>query len=396
MRRGLLEFGKAARGADMAIVFFAGHGMEMGGDNWLVPVDAELKSDLDTEQEAISLRNVVRDGVRRVRSSASSCWTPAATTRSSRRCSARAASRAVGRGGLARVEPAWQRAGRQIRRARHGGQTGGRGTHDNPAFTALEGKLSDVRKEVYRETGVDTAEADAGLHNIVARVQGTWPRAGLGRVILPIGYFANVIEIDGKGIALCTDGVGSKTIIADMMGKYDTIGIDCVAMNVNDMICVGAKPVSMVDYIAVEQANAAMLDAVGAGLCEGARMAGISISGGETAQLKDIVHGFDLVGMAVGCVDLDKVLSGKGVAPGDVVIGVRSNGVHSNGLTLARRAFFANGTYGSITSSTSSAPRSARSCCGRPISTSPKRWKSCRASLESKPSSTSPATACSI
>jgi phosphoribosylformylglycinamidine cyclo-ligase len=202
-----------------------------------------------------------------------------------------------------------------------------------------------VRKEAYKATGVDTAEADAGLNNIVARVQGTWPRAGLGRVILPIGYFANVIEIDGKGIALCTDGVGSKTIIADMMGKYDTIGIDCVAMNVNDMICVGAKPVSMVDYIAVDQANAAMLDAIGAGLCEGARMAGISISGGETAQLKDIVNGFDLVGMAVGRVDLDKVLSGKDVKPGDVVIGVRSNGVHSNGLTLARRAFFQDGAH---------------------------------------------------
>src|SRR5262249_51662715 len=107
------------------------------------------------------------------------------------------------------------------------------------------------------------------------------------------------------------------------------------------MICVGAKPLSMVDYIAVDKADAAMLDAIGVGLCEGARQAGVSISGGETAQLKDIVTGFDLVGMAVGRVDLDKVLSGKGVTEGDVVIGGRSNGVHSNGLTLARNAFFA-------------------------------------------------------
>ena len=160
-----------------------------------------------------------------------------------------------------------------------------------------------ARPEAYRDSGVDTAEADAGLSNIVRRVQGTWPRHGIGRVVLPIGYFANVIEMDGTGIALCTDGVGSKTIIASMMGKYDTIGIDCVAMNVNDMICVGARPLSLVDYIAIDQADAAMLDAIGAGLCEGARMAGVSISGGETAQLKDIVHGFDLVGMAVGRVD---------------------------------------------------------------------------------------------
>ena len=104
------------------------------------------------------------------------------------------------------------------------------------------GGKTDVRNEIYRESGVDTAEADAGLNRIIARVQRTWPAAGLGRVVLPIGYFANVIELDGIGLALCTDGVGSKTIIADMMGKYDTIGIDCVAMNVNDMICVGAKP----------------------------------------------------------------------------------------------------------------------------------------------------------
>jgi phosphoribosylformylglycinamidine cyclo-ligase len=197
-----------------------------------------------------------------------------------------------------------------------------------------------ARAESYRAAGVDTAEADSGLQNIIRRVQGTWPREGAGRVVLPIGYFANVIEMDGIGIAICTDGVGSKTIIADMMRKYDTIGIDCVAMNVNDMICVGAKPLSLVDYIALHETDAAMLDAIAVGLCEGARQAGVSISGGETAQLKDIVTGFDLVGMAVGRVALDKVISGADVAEGDVVIGVASSGVHSNGLTLARKALF--------------------------------------------------------
>jgi phosphoribosylformylglycinamidine cyclo-ligase len=206
-------------------------------------------------------------------------------------------------------------------------------------------RMAEARKEAYKQSGVDTDEADAGLGNIVARVQRTWPRAGLGRVVLPIGYFANVIELDGIGIALCTDGVGSKTIIADMLGKYDTIGIDCVAMNVNDMICVGAKPISLVDYIAVQRTDAAMLDAIGAGLCEGARQAGVSISGGETSQLKDIVTGFDLVGMAVGRVGLDKVIDGSRVAAGDVVIGVRSSGIHSNGLSLARQAFFADGRH---------------------------------------------------
>src|SRR5947208_2133643 len=214
------------------------------------------------------------------------------------------------------------------------------------ASAGATGGTTDVRNEIYRESGVDTAEADAGLSRIIARVQRTWPPAGLGRVVLPIGYYANVVEMDGVGVALCTDGVGSKTIIADMMGKYDTIGIDCVAMNVNDLICVGAKPLSLVDYIAIEKTDAAMLDAIGAGLCRGAEMAQISISGGEIAQLRDVINGFDLVGMALGRVDLDKIIDGRDIAPGDVVIGVKSNGLHSNGYSLARRALFEAGRFG--------------------------------------------------
>src|SRR5438874_2529299 len=203
-----------------------------------------------------------------------------------------------------------------------------------------------MRKEVYKETGVDTAGADAGLGRLIARITATWPAAGLGRVLLPIGYFANVIEFDGTGLAMCTDGVGSKTVVAEMLRKYDTIGIDCVAMNVNDMICVGATPVSLVDYIAVEKTDAAMLDAVAEGLCKGAELAQISISGGETAQLKDVVKHFDLVGMAVGKVELDKVIDGRAVREGDAVLGVKSSGIHSNGLSLARKAFFADHHYG--------------------------------------------------
>ena len=105
----------------------------------------------------------------------------------------------------------------------------------------------------YKASGVDVAEADAGLRNIIARVTATWPKTGFGAVQLPIGYFANVVDIGGLGLALCTDGVGSKAVVAQMMGKYDTVGIDCVAMNVNDLLCVGARPVSMVDYIAIDR-----------------------------------------------------------------------------------------------------------------------------------------------
>ena len=192
----------------------------------------------------------------------------------------------------------------------------------------------------YKAAGVDIAEADAGLRNIVSRITATWPKSGLGAVQLPIGYFANVIDLGGIGLGICTDGVGSKAIVAQMMNKYDTIGIDCVAMNVNDLLCVGARPLSMVDYIAIEAADAAMLDGIAVGLAEGARQAGISISGGEISQLRDVVRGFDLVGMAVGTVALDRIIVGRDIQPGDRVIGIASNGIHSNGLSLARRAFF--------------------------------------------------------
>ena len=199
---------------------------------------------------------------------------------------------------------------------------------------------SNTASEGYKEAGVDVAEADKGLNNIVSRITATWPQSGLGKVQLPIGYFANVIDIGGIGLAIGTDGVGSKAIVAEMMKKYDTVGIDCVAMNVNDLLCVGARPISMVDYIAVEQADAAVLDDIAIGLTEGARQAGVSITGGEISQLGDAVRGFDLVGTAVGLVPLDRILVGRDLKPGDQVIGIASNGLHSNGFTLARRVFF--------------------------------------------------------
>jgi phosphoribosylformylglycinamidine cyclo-ligase len=200
--------------------------------------------------------------------------------------------------------------------------------------------LSNIAADQHKAAGVDIAEAEAGLNNIISRITATWPKSGFGAVQLPIGYFANVVDIGGVGLAITTDGVGSKAMIADMMKKYDTIGIDCIAMNVNDLLCVGARPVSLVDYIAVEQADAAMLDGIAIGLAEGARQAGISITGGEISQLRDVVRGFDLVGTAVGTVALDRILVGRDLQPGDQVIGIASSGIHSNGMTLTRRVFF--------------------------------------------------------
>ena len=197
------------------------------------------------------------------------------------------------------------------------------------------------RDNLYKAAGVDTAAKQTGLDEIIDHIKSTWPAPGdLGAVKLDIGYFANVIDVGGIGLAICTDGVGSKSIIAQMMNRYDTIGIDCVAMNVNDAICVGARPISMVDYIAIEKADAEILGAIAIGLTEGAKQAGISISGGEIAPLKDVVRGFDLVGMAVGIVPLDRIITGRDLVPGDVVIGFESSGIHSNGLTLARHVFF--------------------------------------------------------
>ena len=192
----------------------------------------------------------------------------------------------------------------------------------------------------YKEAGVDNDEVDAGLSRITARIISTWPSAGAPfGVKLSVGHYANIIDFGhGMGVAISTDGVGSKALIAHQLQKYDTIGIDCVAMNVNDIVCVGARPVSMVDYIAIDEASAALLDELSVGLVEGARRAGISISGGETAQLKGMVHGFDLAGTAIGHVALDRILTGEAIRDGDVVIGVQSNGIHSNGLTMARRA----------------------------------------------------------
>jgi phosphoribosylformylglycinamidine cyclo-ligase len=196
-------------------------------------------------------------------------------------------------------------------------------------------------ERLHKTAGVDMDEADAGLRQIIASIKKTWPAPGvLGAVKLDIGYFANVIDIGGIGLAICTDGVGSKTIIAQMMNRYDTIGIDCVAMNVNDAICVGARPVSMVDYIAIEKADADILGAIAKGLAEGAKQAGISISGGEISQLKEVIRGLDLIGMAVGVVPLDRVITGRDLVPGDVIIGLESSGIHSNGLTLARHILF--------------------------------------------------------
>jgi phosphoribosylformylglycinamidine cyclo-ligase len=145
------------------------------------------------------------------------------------------------------------------------------------------------------------------------------------------------VEFGKYALSLCTDGVGTKLIVANEMRKWDTVGIDCVAMNVNDMICIGAEPVAFVDYFAIESYDHEVARQIGIGLNRGAKAANVSIIGGEVAVLPEIIKGHDLAGTCFGIVDRRKIVDGRAISPGDVIIGLPSRGIHSNGLTLARR-----------------------------------------------------------
>jgi phosphoribosylformylglycinamidine cyclo-ligase len=196
--------------------------------------------------------------------------------------------------------------------------------------------------DAYAAAGVDIDESDRAVSALVGVLKSI--EVPSRTVDLP-GHFASVLRLtDELGIAFATDGVGSKLIVAEETGRIDTVGIDCVAMNVNDVICVGAEPIALVDYIAVEQADPEMLAAIARGLAAGAQAAGVEIPGGEVAVLPELIrghpspHGFDLCASVIGTVALDAIVTGADVTPGDALIGLPSSGLHSNGYTLARRA----------------------------------------------------------
>ncbi|HSS33886.1 MAG TPA: phosphoribosylformylglycinamidine cyclo-ligase [Solirubrobacterales bacterium] len=192
--------------------------------------------------------------------------------------------------------------------------------------------------DAYAKAGVDQSAADSAVTGLVRALGAIQLGRPSAQVPLP-GHYASVIRIDERtGIALSTDGVGTKLVVAEELGRFDTIGIDCVAMNVNDVICVGAEPLAMLDYIAIEKADPAVCEEIGVGLARGAELAGVEIPGGELAQLGDLVRGVDVSGACFGTVALDAIVDGSAVEPGDVVIGLPSSGIHSNGYTLARSA----------------------------------------------------------
>lgn len=156
------------------------------------------------------------------------------------------------------------------------------------------------------------------------------------------GHYAGMIEFRSKVYALHTDGVGTKIIIAQMMKKFDTVGIDCVAMNVNDVICVGVVPIGFLDYIALKKPDSYLIRELVKGVVKGARESNVAIVGGETAILPDLLsekreNTFDLVGSVFGVADKKSLVMGNKIYPGDIIIGLESNGLHSNGYSLARK-----------------------------------------------------------
>ena len=187
----------------------------------------------------------------------------------------------------------------------------------------------------YSQSGVDIDLEAETVGRIADKLKSTLECRD---IITDSGHYAALVRLGDKAIAMSTDGVGSKILIAEMMNKYDTIGIDCIAMVVNDILCVGAEPVALVDYLAVEKPDPQRAAEIADGLVAGALESEIAIIGGETASLPGIIKDFDIAGTGIGFVDVDKIITGENIQSGDVLIGLNSNGIHSNGYSLARKA----------------------------------------------------------
>jgi len=202
-----------------------------------------------------------------------------------------------------------------------------------------------MAKDAYAKAGVDIKKI-RGIQGFMAKALGETFRtraSGVGTPLIGIGHYSGMIDLGGNlALTLHTDGVGTKLLVAQALNRYDTVGIDCIAMTANDLICLGSEPIALVDYLALEREDDNLVKEVMKGLAVGAKEAGAPIVGGETAILGEMIkgiggHGFDLASMGVGVVRKDKVVDGSAIRAGDAVIGLRSSGLHSNGYTLARK-----------------------------------------------------------
>ena len=189
----------------------------------------------------------------------------------------------------------------------------------------------------YASSGVDIDAEGEAVASLVGALSASVRQKGEFGAPVPLpGGFGGIIEFGDYRLALATDGVGSKLMIANELKKYQSVGIDCVAMNVNDLLCVGAEPIAFVDYIAVPKTDPHTHSILGASLAEACKRAKITLAGGETATLPGIVTELDLSGTALGWFPKGEEITGENLQVGDVLIGLPSSGIHSNGYTLVR------------------------------------------------------------
>jgi phosphoribosylformylglycinamidine cyclo-ligase len=191
---------------------------------------------------------------------------------------------------------------------------------------------AEAEELTYAATGVDIAESEAATAALV------------GAVGESTGDYAGLLDIGDRYLGLATDGVGTKLLVAEALGDYSTVGIDCIAMNVNDLVAAGVRPIAFVDYLAVDDPDERFAEQIGEGLAEGAERADIELVGGETAVMPEVVTGLDLAGTCAGLAAKGALFPGTAEA-GDALVGVPSSGIHSNGLTLARTAVTREGDY---------------------------------------------------
>ena len=206
-------------------------------------------------------------------------------------------------------------------------------------------------KATYKNSGVDLSI----YANSMERLPGIVSKTFTPRVMRLDGGFAGLFQLNGKVsedgpvkkyndpvLISCTDGVGTKLKIACAANRHDTVGIDLVAMSVNDAICCGAAPLFFLDYVAMPKDNPALLEKIVAGIAEGCKSSGAALIGGETAILPAMYNEgeYDLAGFCVGVAEREEIIDGKAIREGDVLIGVASSGFHSNGYSLIRKAVF--------------------------------------------------------
>ena len=202
--------------------------------------------------------------------------------------------------------------------------------------------MADSNINTYDKAGVNIRKIHSTQRNIEKMITESYSFPEIGKITLGFGHYSGLITIGNNVLALHTDGVGTKILVAQQMKCFDTIGIDCIAMNVNDIICTGAQPFAFVDYIGLKKVNYELVKKIMKGLVSGAKTAKIAIVGGETAVVPELLAGeteemFDLAGTAIGMTQNKELILGNEIKIGDIILGLESSGLHSNGYTLARK-----------------------------------------------------------